>query len=39
MLKHQFISSGSCTKAYKLESGKIIKADFGKLGTIEYEYI
>tara|TARA_A100001011_G_scaffold387603_1_gene465686 strand:- start:2004 stop:2798 length:795 start_codon:yes stop_codon:yes gene_type:complete len=39
MLKHQFISSGSCTKAYRLNSGKKIKADFGKLGTIEFDYI
>ena len=39
MLKHQFISSGSCTKAYKLNSGNKIKADFGKIGTIEFEYI
>ena len=39
MLKHQFISSGSCTKAYKLENGNKIKADFGKLGTIEFDYI
>ena len=39
MLKHQFISSGSCTKAYRLSSGNKIKADFGKLGTIEFEYI
>ena len=39
MLKHQFISSGSCTKAYKLEIGSIIKADFGKLGLIEFKYI
>ncbi len=39
MLKHQFISSGSCTKAYKLEKGNKIKADFGKLGTIEFDYI
>ena len=39
MLKHQFISSGSCTKAYKLNKGNKIKADFGKLGTIEFDYI
>ena len=36
--KGQFISSGSCTKAYKLNQGSIIKAEFGKLGTIEFEY-
>ena len=28
MLKHQFISSGSCTKAYRLKTGSKIKADF-----------
>ena len=39
MLKGQFISSGSCTKAYKINVGDIIKADFGKLGTIEFNYI
>ena len=39
MLKHQFISSGSCTKAYRLKTGSKIKADFGKLGLIEFEYI
>ena len=39
MLKHQFISSGSCTKAYRLNTGTTIKADFGKLGLIEFEYI
>ena len=39
MLKHQFISSGSCTKAYRLNTGTRIKADFGKLGLIEFEYI
>ena len=39
MLKHQFISSGSCTKAYRLNTGSKIKADFGKLGLIEFEFI
>ena len=39
MLKHQFISSGSCTKAYKLNTGSRVKADFGRLGLIEFEYI
>ena len=39
MLKHQFISSGSCTKAYRLNTGTRIKADFGQLGLIEFEYI
>ena len=39
MLKGQYISSGSCTKAFKIHSGNLIKADFGKLGKIEFEYI
>ena len=39
LLKGQYISSGSCTKAYKLNIGDIIKADFGKLGVIEFNYI
>ena len=39
MLKHQFVSSGSCTKAYKLTRSSKIKADFGKLGTIEFQYV
>ena len=39
MLKGQFISSGSCTKAYIINKGDIIKADFGKLGVIEFNYI
>ena len=30
---------GSCTKAFKIHSGNLIKADFGKLGKIEFEYI
>ncbi len=38
MLKHQFISSGSCTKAYRLNIGNKIKTDFGKLGVIEFKY-
>ena len=39
LLKGQYISSGSCTKAYKINVGDIIKADFGKLGVIEFNYI
>ena len=38
LLKGQYISSGSCTKAYKINVGDIIKADFGKLGVIEFNY-
>ena len=39
MLKGQFISSGSCTKAFKIMPDNLIKADFGKLGAIEFNYI
>ena len=39
LLKGQYISSGSCTKAYKINVGDIVKADFGKLGVIEFNYI
>ena len=38
MLKGQFISTGSCTKAIVLKKGYKIKADFGSLGSIEFEY-
>ena len=39
MLKGQYISTGSCTKAVKIENQQNIKADFGSLGTIEFQYI
>ena len=39
MLKGQFISSGSTTKAFQIYPGNKIKADFGKIGIIEFEYI
>ena len=39
MLKGQFISSGSCTKAFRIFSKNNIKADFGGLDSIEFEYI
>ena len=38
MLKNQYISSGSCTKAFRIHKGNKIKADFGKLGTIEFNF-
>ena len=37
MLKGQYISTGSCTKAVKIENEQNIKADFGFLGTIELQ--
>ena len=38
MLKGQYISTGSCTKALMLTKDTKIKADFGSLGSIELEY-
>ena len=38
MLKGQFISTGSCTKALKLDKGMHIQAEFGNLGSIEFDY-
>ncbi len=38
MLKGQFISTGSCTKAILLKKNYKVKADFGSLGCIEFEY-
>ena len=38
MLKNQYISSGSCTKAFRIFKGNKIKADFGKLGAIEFNF-
>ena len=39
MLKGQYISTGTCTKAMPIISKGSIKADFGKLGTVELNYI
>ena len=39
LLKGQFISTGTCTKAHELTTNTKIKADFGKLGKIEFDYI
>jgi len=39
MLKGQFISSGSCTKAFRIYPKSKIKAEFNQLGSIEFEYI
>ena len=39
MLKGQYISTGTCTKAMPIISKGVIKADFGTLGTIELNYI
>ena len=39
MLKGQIITTGSCTGAIKAEINTLIKADFGILGVVEFEYI
>ena len=38
LLKEQFISTGTCTKAHELYAGTQISADFGKFGKIEFVY-
>ena len=39
MLKGQYISTGTCTKAMPIISKGEIKAEFGKLGTVKLNYI
>jgi 2-keto-4-pentenoate hydratase len=39
MLKGQYISTGTCTPAIPISKDNFIKADFGKLGLIEINYI
>jgi 2-keto-4-pentenoate hydratase len=39
MLSGQFITTGTCSKAIKLKKNNIVKADFGKMGVIEFNYI
>ena len=41
MLQGQFITTGTCTKAISLPSEGVcnVKADFGNLGCVEFEYI
>lgn len=38
LLKGQFISTGTCTKAHELKKNTKVCADFGKLGKIEFIY-
>jgi len=38
LLKDQFISTGTCTKAHELIASTEISADFGKFGKIEFLY-
>ena len=39
LLKGQFISTGSCTKAIEIKSENIIKADFGSIGYVTFKYV
>ena len=39
MLRGQCITTGTCTKAIEVVKNSIIKADFGRLGCVEFEYI
>jgi len=38
LLKGQFVSTGTCTKAHELIASTEISADFGKFGKIEFFY-
>ena len=38
LLKGQFISTGTCTKAHELPPNTEVSADFGLLGKIEFNY-
>ena len=38
LLKDQFISTGTCTKAHELTPNTKVSADFGKFGKIEFNY-
>ena len=38
LLKGQFISTGTCTKAHELNVNTKISADYGILGKIEFNY-
>ena len=38
LLKGQFISTGTCTKAHELTPNTKVSADFGKFGKIEFHY-
>ena len=38
LLKGQFISTGTCTKAHELIPNSKISADFGQFGKVEFFY-
>jgi len=39
LLKGQFISTGTCTKAIQIKPGNTIKADFGVIGCVKLNYV
>ena len=39
LLKGQYLSTGTCTKAMPIYKGSNIKASFGTLGNVEFDYI
>jgi len=39
LLKGQFISTGTCTKAIQIKPGNSIKADFGIIGCVKFNYV
>jgi len=39
LLKGQFISTGTCTKAIQIKPGNTIKADFGSIGSVKLNYV
>ena len=39
LLKNNFVSTGTCTKAIPLKKKSIIRVDFGKIGNIKFQYI
>ena len=39
LLKDQYISTGTCTKAIQIKPGNTIKADFGSIGCVNLNYV
>ena len=39
LLKGQYISTGTCTKAIQIKPGNTIKADFGSIGCVNLNYV
>ena len=36
--KNYYISTGTCTKAIPISKGDKVTADFGKLGTVDFDF-